>query len=316
MANNNLDFEKPIIELEDKIADMRKMSDQLDISNEINKLEQKVQELRKSIFENLTPWQVVQLARHPERPYTLDYIYLMTDNFVELHGDRYYGDDKSLVGGFANIGEHSVMIMGQQKGRDTKSNIYRNFGMSSPEGYRKALRLMKLAEKFNKPVITLIDTPGAYPGIEAEERGQAEAIAKNLMEMAGLKVPIIAVIIGEGASGGALGIAVGDRVLMMQYCWYSVISPESCSSILWRSWDFKEQAAEALKLTAPDLIKVGIIDRIIEEPDGGAHRDHEKAAGILKNVLIEELNEVKKIKADKLLDNRIKKFGAMGYVKE
>jgi acetyl-CoA carboxylase carboxyl transferase subunit alpha len=313
---NKLDFEQPIIELEDKIADMRKMSDQLDISNEINKLEQKVKELRKNIFDNLTPWQIVQLARHPERPYTLDYIYLMTDNFVELHGDRYYGDDKSLVGGFANIGEHSVMILGQQKGRDTKSNLYRNFGMSNPEGYRKAMRLMKLAEKFNKPVITLIDTPGAYPGIEAEERGQAEAIARNLMEMAALKVPIIAVVIGEGASGGALGIAVGDRVLMLQYCWYSVISPESCSSILWRSWDFKEQAAEALKLTAGDLIKVGIIDRIVEEPEGGAHRDHEKAAEILKNTLIEELNEVKKIKSDKLLDNRIKKFGAMGYVKE
>lgn len=316
MAGNNLDFEKPIIELEEKIADMRKVSDRLDISNEINKLEQKVQELRKNVFENLTPWQIVQLARHPERPYTLDYIYLMTDNFVELHGDRYYGDDKSLVGGFANIGDHSVMIMGQQKGRDTKSNIYRNFGMSNPEGYRKALRLMKLAEKFDKPVITLIDTPGAYPGIEAEERGQAEAIAKNLLEMSGLKVPIIAVIIGEGASGGALGIAIGDRVLMLQYCWYSVISPESCSSILWRSWDFKEQAADALKLTAGDLIKNGVIDRIVEEPEGGAHRDHEKAAQMLKDVLIEELNEVKKLKKDKLLDNRIKKYGSIGYFKE
>lgn len=316
MASNNLDFEKPIIELEEKIADMRKVSDRLDISNEINKLEQKVQELRKNVFENLTPWQIVQLARHSERPYTLDYIYLMTDNFVELHGDRYYGDDKSLVGGFANIGDHSVMIMGQQKGRDTKSNIYRNFGMSNPEGYRKALRLMKLAEKFDKPVITLIDTPGAYPGIEAEERGQAEAIAKNLLEMSGLKVPIIAVIIGEGASGGALGIAIGDRVLMLQYCWYSVISPESCSSILWRSWDFKEQAAEALKLTANDLIKNGVIDRIVEEPEGGAHRDHEKAAQMLKDVLLEELNEVKKLKKEKLLDNRIKKYGSIGYFKE
>lgn len=316
MASNNLDFEKPIIELEEKIADMRKVSDRLDISNEINKLEQKVQELRKNVFDNLTPWQIVQLARHPERPYTLDYIYLMTDNFVELHGDRYYGDDKSLVGGFANIGDHSVMIMGQQKGRDTKSNIYRNFGMSNPEGYRKALRLMKLAEKFDKPVITLIDTPGAYPGIEAEERGQAEAIAKNLLEMSSLKVPIIAVVIGEGASGGALGIAIGDRVLMLQYCWYSVISPESCSSILWRSWDFKEQAAEALKLTAGDLIKTGVIDRIVEEPEGGAHRDHEKAAQILKDVLLEELTEVKKLKKDKLLDNRIKKYGSIGYFKE
>ena len=316
MANNNLDFEKPIIELEEKISDMRKVSDRLDISNEINELERKVKELRKNVFDNLTPWQIVQLARHPERPYTLDYIYLMTENFVELHGDRYYGDDNSLVGGFANIGDHSVMIMGQQKGRDTKSNIFRNFGMSNPEGYRKALRLMKLAEKFDKPVITLIDTPGAYPGIEAEERGQAEAIAKNLLEMSRLKVPIIAVIIGEGASGGALGIAVGDRILMLQYCWYSVISPESCSSILWRSWDFKEQAADALKLTAGDLIKNGVIDRIITEPEGGAHRDHEKAAQILKDVLIEELNEVSKIKKDKLLDNRIKKYGSMGYYKD
>ncbi len=316
MANSTLDFEKPIIELEDKIAEMRKMSDRLDISNEINKLEQKVRDLRKNIFENLTPWQVVQLARHPDRPYTLDYIYLMTDNFVELHGDRFHGDDKSIVGGFANLGEESIMIIGQQKGRDTKSNLYRNFGMPNPEGYRKALRLMKLAEKFDKPVITLIDTPGAYPGIEAEERGQAEAIAKNLMEMANLKVPIICVIIGEGASGGALGIAVGDRILMLQYCWYSVISPESCSSILWRSWDFKEQAAEALKLTAKDLIEYGVIDRIIEEPEGGAHRDHEKAAENLKTALLEELSEVKKIKKDKLLDNRIKKYGSMGYYKE
>ena len=270
MAINVLEFEKPILELEKKIEEMRKMSDQLDISNEINKLESKINDLRKNIFENLTPWQIVQLARHPERPYTLDYIFLMTENFVELHGDRRFGDDKSIVGGFAELGDQSVMIIGQQKGRDTKSNLYRNFGMPNPEGYRKAYRLMKLAEKFNKPVITLIDTPGAYPGIEAEERGQAEAIAKNLFEMSKLQVPIIVVIIGEGASGGALGLGVGDRVLMLQYCWYSVISPESCSSILWRSWDFKEQAAEALKLTSQDLLKLKIIDRIIPEPEGGA----------------------------------------------
>ena len=316
MLNAILDFEKPIIDLEKKIDEMRKMADTLDISAEINKLESKVNELRKNVFDNLTPWQIVQLARHPERPYTLDYIYLMTDNFIELHGDRHYGDDKAVVGGFANLGDDTVMIIGQQKGRDTKSNLYRNFGMMNPEGYRKALRLMKLAEKFNKPVITFIDTPGAFPGIEAEERGQAEAIARNLLEMSRLQVPIIVVIIGEGASGGALGIGIGDRVLMLKYCWYSVISPESCSSILWRSWDFKEQAAEALKLTATDLLKLGIIDRIVEEPAGGAHRNHQEAANILKNTLIEEIASVKKIKKDKLLDNRIKKFDKMGYFKE
>lgn len=311
-----LEFEKPLVELEQKIEEMRKMADTLDISAEINKLEVKINELRKNIFENLTPWQIVQLARHPERPYTLDYIYLMTENFVELHGDRQYRDDKAVVGGFASIGDHSVMMIGQQKGRDTKSNLYRNFGMMNPDGYRKAYRLMKLAEKFNKPVITFLDTPGAYPGIEAEERGQAEAIARNILEMSRLKVPIIVVIIGEGASGGALGIGVGDRVLMLKYCWYSVISPESCSSILWRSWDFKEQAAEALKLTANDLIKIGIIDRIVDEPFGGAHRNHDEAASILKKALIEELDLVSKMKKEKLLDNRIKKFQDMGFWKE
>jgi acetyl-CoA carboxylase carboxyl transferase subunit alpha len=316
MAATILEFEKPIIELEKKIDEMRKMSDQLDISNEINKLEAKINDLRKNIFENLTPWQIVQLARHPERPYTLDYIFLMTENFIELHGDRHFGDDKSIVGGFADLGDKQVMIIGQQKGRDTKSNLYRNFGMPNPEGYRKAYRLMKLAEKFNKPIITLIDTPGAYPGIEAEERGQAEAIARNLFEMSRLQVPIIAVVIGEGASGGALGLGIGDKVLMLQYCWYSVISPESCSSILWRSWDFKEQAAEALKLTSDDLLKLGVIDKIIPEPEGGAHRDHKKAAEILKGVLLEELDVVSKLKKDKLLDNRIKKFGAMGFFKD
>jgi acetyl-CoA carboxylase carboxyl transferase subunit alpha len=240
----------------------------------------------------------------------------MTDNFIELHGDRHYGDDKAVVGGFANLGDDTVMIIGQQKGRDTKSNLYRNFGMMNPEGYRKALRLMKLAEKFDKPVLTFLDTPGAFPGIEAEERGQAEAIARNILEMSRLQVPIIVSIIGEGASGGALGIGVGDRVLMLKYCWYSVISPESCSSILWRSWDFKEQAAEALKLTANDLLKLGIIDRIVDEPTGGAHRNHQEAAKILKDVLIEEIQFVRKIKKDKLLDNRIKKFDKMGFYKE
>lgn len=311
-----LEFEKPLIELETKIEEMRKMADSLDISTEINKLELKVNELRKQIFENLTPWQIVQLARHPQRPYSLDYIYLMTENFVELHGDRAYGDDKAVVGGFAKLGDRSVMIIGQQKGRDTKSNLYRNFGMMNPEGYRKALRLMKLAEKFNKPVITLLDTPGAFPGIEAEQRGQAEAIARNILEMSRLKVPVIVAIIGEGASGGALGIGVGDRILMLKYCWYSVISPESCSSILWRSWDFKEQAAENLKLTANDLLKIGIIDRIIDEPMGGAHRNHNEAANYLKTALIEEIELMSKVKKDKLLENRIQKFQKMGFWKD
>ena len=316
MASTPLDFEKPIIELEKKIEEMRNISDQVDISSEISKLETKINNLRDSIFNNLTPWQIVQLARHPERPYTLDYINLMTKNFIELHGDRQFGDDKALVGGFADLDGQTVLFIGQQKGRDTKSNLNRNFGMLNPEGYRKALRLMKLAEKFNKPVVTLIDTPGAYPGIEAEERGQAEAIAKNLFEMSKLQVPIIVVIIGEGASGGALGIGIGDRVLMLKYCWYSVISPESCSSILWRSWDFKEQAADALKLTANDLYKLGIIDRIVEEPVGGAHRNHLEAANILKAVLLEELELVSKLKKDKLLENRINKFGEMGFFRE
>lgn len=311
-----LEFEKPLLELEQKIEEMKKMSDNLDISEEISKLEEKVNELRKNIFENLTPWQIVQLARHPQRPLSLDYINRMTENFIELHGDRCFADDKAVVGGFANLGGRTVMIIGQQKGRDTKSNLYRNFGMMNPEGYRKALRLMKVAEKFEKPIITLLDTPGAFPGIEAEQRGQAEAIARNLFEMSRMKTPIIVAIIGEGASGGALGIGIGDRILMMRYCWYSVISPESCSSILWRSWDYKEQAAEALKLTAPDLLKLGIIDRIIDEPLGGAHRNHEEAANILKSVLIEELDRVCQLDRDKLLDLRIKKFGAMGAFQE
>ena len=268
MAKNTLDFEKPIIDLEKKIEEMKAYEDNLDIKDEISKLEQKVDQLKKNVYENLTRWQRVQLARHPERPYTLDYIYMMTKDFVELHGDRLFKDDKAIVSGFAEIDEYKVMIIGHQKGRDTKSNLYRNFGMPNPEGYRKALRMMKLAEKFNRPVITFLDTPGAFPGLEAEERGQAEAIAKNLLEMSRLKVPIIVVIIGEGASGGALGIGVGDRILMLQNTWYSVIAPESCSSILWRSWEYKEQAAEALKLTAEDLLQQKIIDRIVPEPLG------------------------------------------------
>ncbi|MDY0083128.1 MAG: acetyl-CoA carboxylase carboxyltransferase subunit alpha [Ignavibacteriaceae bacterium] len=312
MAKTILDFEKPIFELENKLEEMKKFSENLDIEHDIIRLEEKVRQLKEELYGNLTRWQRVQLARHPERPYTLDYIYAMTDNFVELHGDRSFRDDKAIVGGLAQIDHHKVIILGQQKGRDTKTNLYRNFGMMNPEGYRKALRLMKLAEKFNRPVITLIDTPGAFPGLEAEERGQAEAIARNLFEMSKLRVPIVVVIIGEGASGGALGLGVGDRILMLENCWYSVISPESCSQILWRSWDYKEQAAEALKLTAPDLLEQGIIDRIIIEPLGGAHKNHKEAADTLKAALVEELDNLIKIKHDKLIDNRIEKFGKMG----
>jgi acetyl-CoA carboxylase carboxyl transferase subunit alpha len=311
-----LDFEKPIIDLEEKIEEMKKFSDNLDIGDEIQELEKKVRQLQETVFSNLTRWQKVQLARHPNRPYTLDYINLMTTDFIELHGDRLFRDDKALVGGFARLDEQTVMILGQQKGRDTKSNLYRNFGMMQPEGYRKALRLMKLAAKFDKPIITLLDTPGAFPGLEAEERGQAEAIARNLLEMSRFPVPMIVVIIGEGASGGALGIGIGDRILMMEYTWYSVISPESCSSILWRSWDYKEQAAEALKLTASDLLEQGVIDRIVPEPPGGAHRDHERAAAILKQVLIEEIKMLRKMKPAKLMKRRLDKFSKMGEWEE
>jgi len=312
MGKTVLDFEKPIFELEEKLEEMRESSGSLNIEKDILRLESKVAQLKEELYKGLTRWQRVQLARHPDRPFTLDYINLMTEDFVELHGDRHYADDKAIVGGFAKLGKYKVMIIGQQKGRDTKSNVYRNFGMANPEGYRKALRLMKLAEKFNKPVITLLDTPGAYPGLEAEERGQAEAIARNLFEMSRLRVPIVVVVIGEGASGGALGIGVGNRILMLQNCWYSVISPESCSSILWRSWDYKEQAAEALKLTAPDLLEQKIIDRIIEEPLGGAHKDHKAAADNLKKALIQELNTLVKLKPEKLVQDRIQKFGSIG----
>ncbi len=316
MAKTILDFEKPIIELEEKLVEMKRASDGLQIDGEIAKIEEKVRLLKENIYQSLTRWQKVQLARHPDRPYTLDYIYNMTSNFMELHGDRTFGDDKAVVGGFAKIGDFKVMVIGQQKGRDTKSNLYRNFGMPNPEGYRKALRLMKLAEKFNLPVVTLLDTPGAFPGLEAEERGQAEAIARNLLEMARLKVPIVVVIIGEGASGGALGMGVGDRILMLENAWYSVISPESCSSILWRSWEYKEQAAEALKLTAQDLLPLKVIDRIIPEPLGGAHKNHQEMADILKGVLVEELTNLVKVKPEKLVDARIEKFAGIGAYQE
>jgi acetyl-CoA carboxylase carboxyl transferase subunit alpha len=316
MAKVTLDFERPIIELEQKIVEMRKYADNLDIADEIATLENKVDQLRENVYNNLTRWQRVQLARHPDRPYTLDYIPLIAEDFIELHGDRRFGDDKAIVAGFCTINKETVLIVGHQKGRDTRSNIYRNFGMPNPEGYRKALRLMQLAVKFQRPIICLLDTPGAYPGIGAEERGQGEAIARNLFEMSHLPVPIIIVIIGEGASGGALGIGVGDRILMFENAWYSVISPESCSSILWRNWEYKEQAAEALKLTAPDLLEQGVIDRIIPEPMGGAHRNPQIMAQTLKDTLLEELKALKKIKPDRLVQLRVEKFSKMGAWKE
>ncbi|MFT5642423.1 MAG: acetyl-CoA carboxylase carboxyl transferase subunit alpha [Cyclobacteriaceae bacterium] len=314
----HLEFEKPIVELENKLADMKELARQsdVDVSDAIDKLENKILELKKETFQNLTRWQRVQLSRHPDRPYTLDYIYEMTNDFIELHGDRAVKDDKAMIGGFADIDGQGVMIIGQQKGRNTKQRQERNFGMANPDGYRKALRLMKLAEKFNKPIITLIDTPGAYPGIEAEERGQGEAIARNLKEMMTLKVPIICVIIGEGASGGALGIAIGDKVFMMENTWYSVISPESCSSILWRSWDYKEQAAEALKLTAPDMLKNKLIDGVIKEPLGGAHNDLKASTKELKKVILENLKELSKKKTEKRIEERIEKFSVMGSYSE
>ncbi len=316
MPKTVLEFEKPVVELEQKVEEMRRYSDALDIAEEIKVLEEKIHQLRKTIYTGLTRWQKVQLARHPDRPYTLDYIGMMTTDFIEMHGDRCYADDKAIVGGFARLDGDPVMIIGHQKGRDTKSNLYRNFGMPNPDGYRKALRLMKLAAKFGRPVITMLDTPGAFPGLEAEERGQAEAIARNLFEMSHLPVPIIVVIIGEGASGGALGIGVGDRILMLENTWYSVISPESCSSILWRSWDFKEQAAEALKLTAPDLLAQGIVDRIVPEPLGGAHRNPQEIADTLKGILHDELKKLRKINPDKLVARRIEKFSKMGEWEE
>ena len=319
MSKAVLEFEKPIADLEEKIAEMRNLSDGVDLSPEIEAMEGKKEELRHEIFENLTRWQRVQLARHPERPYTLDYIGALTTDFTELHGDRGVRDDPAIVGGFGTLeGTGSVMWVGHQKGRDTKQNVYRNFGMPNPEGYRKALRLFKLAEKFGKPIVTLLDTPGAFPGLEAEERGQAEAIARNLLEMSKLEVPVVVVIIGEGASGGALGIGVGDRILMLENAWYSVISPESCSSILWRNWGFKEQAAEALKLTAPDLLSVGIIDRIIPEPLGGAHQDPPAMFERVKKVLAEEISSLQKNEKfldGAALDRRVAKFGKMGFWK-
>lgn len=313
-----LDFEKPVAELESKLAELKKLADttQVDVSEAVTRLEDSIIQLRKDTAQNLTRWQRVQLSRHPDRPYTLDYIELMCEEFIELHGDRTVRDDPAMVGGFCNIDGQSMLIIGQQKGRNTKQRQHRNFGMANPEGYRKALRLMKLAEKFNKPVVALIDTPGAFPGLEAEERGQGEAIARNLKEMFMLKVPVICIIIGEGASGGALGIAIGDRVLMLENTWYSVISPESCSSILWRSWNFKEQAAEALRLTASDMTMAKLIDGIVDEPLGGAHLDHQAMANILKKVILDSINELQKLRPEERINQRIDKFCSMGVFTE
>lgn len=314
-----LEFEKPIAELEDKLIEMRKLAleNNVDVTTAVTSLTDKILELKKETFANLTRWQRVQLSRHPDRPYTFDYIERICTEFIEIHGDRSVADDKAMVGGFGNIDdEFSVMFIGQQKGRNTKQRQFRNFGMPNPEGYRKALRLMKMAEKFNKPIVCFIDTPGAFPGLEAEERGQGEAIARNIRDMFMLKVPVICVIIGEGASGGALGIAVGDKVLMMENTWYSVISPESCSSILWRSWNYKEQAAEALKLTAEDMLSNGLIDGIISEPLGGAHLDPIAASAQLKFVIKEELAKLAKMDPQERIMARIEKFGKMGVVVE
>jgi acetyl-CoA carboxylase carboxyl transferase subunit alpha len=313
-----LDFEKPIAELESKLEDMKQLAGDSDekVNLAIKALEKKIHELKKETFENLTGWQRVQLSRHPDRPYTLDYIYEMTDDFIELHGDRTVSDDKAMIGGFGTIDKQTFMLIGQQKGRNTKQRQIRNFGMANPEGYRKALRLMKIAEKFNKPIVTLIDTPGAFPGLEAEERGQGEAIARNLKEMFMLKVPVICIIIGEGASGGALGIAIGDRVLMLENTWYSVISPESCSSILWRSWDYKEQAAEVLNLTAKDMLRLKLIDGIVKEPLGGAHTNVSWMAKEVKKTILSSFKELDKLTPEERINERINKFSGMGVVKE
>lgn len=312
---NYLDFEEPIRLLEEELEKAKQIAENTGVESKstIQALEKKIHDTRKEIYDNLSAWQKVQVSRHPDRPYVLEYFNSLSDNtFVELHGDRNVKDDKAMVGGFGNVNGQPVMFIGQQKGINAKMRMFRNFGMANPEGYRKALRLMRLAEKFNVPIVCLIDTPGAYPGIEAEERGQGEAIARNIYEMFNIKVPIICIVIGEGASGGALGIGVGDKVLMMQYTWYSVISPESCSSILWRSWDFKEKAAEALKLTSEDMLKNKLIDGIIPEPVGGAHANHEEAVANLKKVLLENLSKLQKQKPEKRIEQRIKKFEAMG----
>ena len=314
-----LEFEEPIKVLEDQLAENTKLKEEegVDTSKIIIEIEKKLKDTRKKIYGSLNAWQRVQVSRHPERPYTLSYIEAVTDGeFMELHGDRTVKDDKAMVGGFGSVDGQTVMFIGQQKGINTKMRQYRNFGMPNPEGYRKALRLMKMAEKFNKPVVCFVDTPGAFPGLEAEERGQGEAIARNLLEMSQLKVPIIVIIIGEGASGGALGIGIGDKVLMLENTWYSVISPESCSSILWRSWEFKEQAAEALKLTSKDMLDNKLIDGIIKEPCGGAHAFPEEMYGIVKKEILKHLPKLMEMDKDKLVTKRINKFCSMGVVQE
>lgn len=313
-----LEFELPIKDLEKQYEKACQIGadSSVDVSDTCKQIETKLKETKKEIYKNLTPWQRVQLSRHPNRPYTMDYINAICgDSFLELHGDRNFKDDKAMVGGLGKIGDQSYMFIGQQKGFNTKTRQYRNFGMANPEGYRKALRLMKSAEKFGIPVVTLIDTPGAYPGLEAEERGQGEAIARNILEMTRLKVPIIVVIIGEGASGGALGIGVGDKVLMLENTWYSVISPESCSSILWRSWEFKEQAAEALKLTAPDMKKMKLVDTVVKEPLGGAHRDRETTFKTVATAIAKEYKGLKDLSPKDLVKQRMDKYAEMGVFK-
>ena len=313
-----LEFEKPIEELNNKLIQARKLADlkDVDASKTINDIENQILKTKKEIYNNLSPWQKVQLSRHPDRPYSLDYINALTNgDFVELHGDRNVKDDKAMIGGWGTIDGKTVMFIGQQKGRNTKERQFRNFGMANPEGYRKALRLMRLAEKFNKPVISLIDTPGAFPGLEAEQRGQGEAIARNIIEMTRLKTPIICVIIGEGASGGALGIGVGDHVLMLNNSWYSVISPENCSTILWRSWDFKEKAAEALKLTANDMKKNGLVDKIIKEPLSGAHSEPEMTFKIVKKEINNSIKQLQSLSIKDLIKKRMDKFCEMGVIK-
>lgn len=312
-----LDFEKPIQELEEELEKLKAVAEKskVNMNKAISELEAKIHSKRIEIFSNLTPWQRVQISRHPERPYTLAYIdYMTSGSFIELHGDRTVGDDKAMVGGFGDVDGETVMFIGQQKGVNTKMRQIRRFGMANPEGYRKALRLMKMAEKFNKPIVTFIDTPGAYPGLEAEERGQGEAIARNLLEMAQLKVPVICIIIGEGASGGALGIGIGDKVIMLENTWYSVISPESCSSILWRSWNFKETAAAALKLTSDDMMGNGLIDGIIKEPLGGAHNNQKETFETVKQEILKHLANLKQQSPEQRIDSRIEKFSSMGVV--
>ncbi len=319
MASSLLDFEKPLEELQEQLNQARKIAEKgkVNVEGVIKDLELKIETTKKDLYSHLTAWQRVQLSRHPDRPYSLDYIQSVTGGeFIELFGDRQVKDDKAMIGGFGNINGQSVMFIGQQKGNNTKMRQYRNFGMPNPEGYRKALRLMKLAEKFKKPIVTFIDTPGAYPGLEAEERGQGEAIARNLYEMSILKVPVICIIIGEGASGGALGIGIGDRVLMLENTWYSVISPESCSSILWRNWDNKEKAADALKLTADDMMKLKLIDGIITEPNGGAHSNPEEMFSRVKSEIMKHLAVLSAMSAEERVKQRIAKFSNMGVFAE